>query len=300
MTTFWSGWIIVLTVGNILACVWLVWWTMRKRKDESASGDVTGHTWDGDLQEYNNPLPRWWLWLFYITLIFGGIYLALYPGLGSFAGIKGWTQESLYDGEMDVAAQTYDPIFEKYAAISIEDLAKGGEYEEALAMGKRMYLSYCSQCHGSSATGAVGYPNLTDGDWLWGGEPARIKESIVQGRNAVMPPHAGRIEGEKLDNLVAYVRSLSGISVDTGMAEAGKTEYASLGCIGCHGVDGTGNTMLGAANLTDNVWLYGASEGVIKKTILEGRNGQMPSQKAFLGEDKSHIIAAYIYSLSAQ
>ncbi|MGD9392791.1 MAG: c-type cytochrome, partial [Chromatiales bacterium] len=186
------------------------------------------------------------------------------------------------------------------AAISIEELAKGGEHAEALEMGKRMYLSYCSQCHGSSATGAVGYPNLTDGDWLWGGEPARIKESIVQGRNAVMPPHAGRIEGEKLDNLVAYVRSLSGISVDAGKAEAGKADYASLGCIGCHGVEGTGNTMLGAPNLTDNIWLYGASEGVIKQTILEGRNGQMPSQKEFLGEDKSHIIAAYIYSLSAK
>jgi cytochrome c oxidase cbb3-type subunit 3 len=300
MSTFWSGWIIVLTVGNILACVWLVWWTMRKRKDESASGDVTGHTWDGDLQEYNNPLPRWWLWLFYITLVFGVGYLALYPGLGSFAGVLGWTDTSQYDAEMQAAAETYDPIFEKYAKIDIATLAKGGENQEALEMGKRMYLSYCSQCHGSSATGAVGFPNLTDNDWLWGGEPAQIKQSILAGRQGVMPPHAGRIEGEKLDNLVAYVRSLSGISVDAGKAEAGKADFLALGCIGCHGMDGTGNKALGAPNLTDNIWLYGASPGVIKQTILDGRNGVMPAQGEFLGENKSHLIAAYVYSLSAK
>ena len=300
MSGFWSGWIIVLTVGNILACVWLVWWTMRKRKDESATGDLTGHTWDGDLQEFNNPLPRWWLWLFYITLIFGVIYLALYPGLGSFAGINKWTQESQYDGEMAEAAANYDPIFKKYAAIGIEELAKGGANEEALAMGKRMYLSYCSQCHGSAATGAAGYPNLADGDWLWGGEAAQIKQSILAGRTGVMPPHKGRVEGEKLDNLVAYVGSLSGRSGDAAKVEAGKAEFLALGCIGCHGMEGKGNIALGAPNLTDNVWLYGSSDGVIKKSIIDGRNGQMPAHKEFLGEDKSHLIAAYIYSLSSK
>lgn len=300
MSTFWSGWIIVLTVGNILACIWLVWWTMRKRKDESASGDVTGHTWDGDLQEYNNPLPRWWLWLFYITLVFGVAYLALYPGLGTFAGVLGWSEKGQYDAEMQAAAENYDPIFEKYAKLDIPTLAKGGENQEALEMGKRMFLSYCSQCHGSSATGAVGFPNLTDNDWLWGGEPAQIKQSILGGRRGVMPPHAGRVEGEKLDNLVTYVRSLSGMSVDASKAETGKADFLALGCIGCHGMDGTGNKALGAPNLTDNTWLYGGSPGVIKQTILTGRNGVMPAHQEFLGENKSHLIAAYIYSLSVK
>jgi cytochrome c oxidase cbb3-type subunit 3 len=238
--------------------------------------------------------------LFYITLVFGGIYLALYPGLGSFAGYLGWSDTNQYDDEMARAAETYDPIFKKYAAVSIEELAKGEEYEDALFMGKRMYLSYCSQCHGSTATGARGYPNLADSDWLWGGEPKRIKESILQGRSGVMPPYKGRVNDEQLEQLVAYTLSLSGREVDAGKTEAGKTQFTTLGCIGCHGVDGTGNIMLGAPNLTDTTWLYGGSEGAIKQTILEGRNGIMPAQREFLGEDKSHLIAAYIYSLSAQ
>ena len=301
MSSFWSGWIIVLTVGNILFCFWLIWWTMKKRSGEAASGDVTGHTWDDDLQEYNNPLPRWWLWMFYITLVFAFGYLALYPGLGSFPGMLNWgSHESQYEAEMQKAAETYDPIFKKYAAVAVADLATGADYQEARDMGKRMYLSYCSQCHGSTATGAKGYPNLTDGDWLWGGDADRIKESIMMGRQGVMPPHEGRVDDTQLDQVAAYVQSLSGRSVDATAAEAGAGLFTSLGCVACHGVDGKGNTMLGAPNLTDDTWLYGASAGVIKETIKKGRNGVMPAHKDFLGEDKSHIIAAYIYSLSAK
>ncbi|KHF25212.1 cytochrome-c oxidase, cbb3-type subunit III [Solemya velum gill symbiont] len=299
MSSFWSNWIIILTVGNILACIWLIWWTMRKRAGEAESGDVTGHTWDEDLQEYNNPLPRWWLWMFWITIIFAAGYLAYFPGLGLFQGAGNWSSTGQYEGEMQQAAEKYDPIFKKYAAIGIADLASKPENEEALAMGKRMYLSYCSQCHGSTATGATGYPNLADNDWLWGGSPEKIKETIMNGRTGVMIPHKGRVEGEQLDQLTDYVFSLSGREgIDAASAEAGKAQFLTLGCIACHGMDGTGNQALGAPNLTDEIWLYGASAGVVKKTILEGRQGVMPAHKEFLGNDKSHLIAAYIYSLS--
>jgi cytochrome c oxidase cbb3-type subunit 3 len=297
MSSFWSGWIIILTVGNILGCIWLIWWTMRRRADESAQGDVTGHTWDGDLQEYNNPLPRWWLWLFYITLVFGAGYLILYPGLGKFGGVLGWASHgSMYEGEMAKAAEKYDPIFKQYAAVAVTDLATKPEYQEAREMGKRLFLTYCMQCHGSDAGGSRGFPNLTDGTWLWGGTPEQIRVSITNGRNGVMP-NLG-LSPEQVDNLTAHVMSLSGRDADPAKAEAGKEAFMTAGCIGCHGMDGTGNQMLGAPNLTDNVWLYGGSPGVIKQTLTKGRAGVMPAQKELLSEEKIHLLTAYVYSLS--
>jgi cytochrome c oxidase cbb3-type subunit 3 len=297
MSSFWSGWIIILTVGNILGCVWLIWWTMRRRADESAQGDVTGHTWDGDLQEYNNPLPRWWLWLFYITLAFGAGYLLLYPGLGKFGGVLGWASHgSMYEGEMAKAAEKYDPIFKQYAAVAVTDLATKAEYQEAREMGKRLFLTYCMQCHGSDAGGSRGFPNLTDDVWLWGGSPEQIKVSIANGRNGVMP-NLG-LTPEQVDNLTAHVMSLSGRDADAAKAEAGKEAFMTAGCIGCHGMEGTGNQMLGAPNLTDNTWLYGGSPGVIKQTLTKGRAGVMPAHKELLGEEKVHLLTAYVYSLS--
>ena len=297
MSAFWSGWIIILTVGNILGCVWLIWWTMRRRADESAQGDVTGHTWDGDLQEYNNPLPRWWLWLFYITLAFGAGYLLLYPGLGKFGGVLGWASHgSMYEGEMAKAAEKYDPIFKQYAAVAVTDLATKAEYQEAREMGKRLFLTYCMQCHGSDAGGSRGFPNLTDDVWLWGGSPEQIKVSIANGRNGVMP-NLG-LTPEQVDNLTAHVMSLSGRDADAAKAEAGKEAFMTAGCIGCHGMEGTGNQMLGAPNLTDNTWLYGGSPGVIKQTLTKGRAGVMPAHKELLGEEKVHLLTAYVYSLS--
>jgi cytochrome c oxidase cbb3-type subunit 3 len=298
MSSFWSGWIIVLTVANILACLWLIRWTMKKRSDEAATGDVTGHTWDGDLQEYNNPLPRWWLGLFYITLIFAAAYLVLFPGLGKFGGILGWSSHgSQYKAEMDKAAEKYDPIYARYAAVTISDLATQDEYQEAREMGKRLYLTYCMQCHGSDARGSRAYPNLTDDEWLWGGTPEQILASIAVGRNGVMPAHA-HLADDVVDNLVTYVASLSGREVDAAKAETGKETFMTAGCIGCHGIDGTGNQMLGAPNLTDKVWLYGGSEGSIKESIVKGRNGVMPAHQELLGDNKVHILSAYVYSLS--
>jgi cytochrome c oxidase cbb3-type subunit 3 len=300
MSEFWSIWIIVLTVANILGCLWLIRWTMKRRTGEAAQGDVTGHTWDGDLQEYNNPLPRWWLWLFYITLVFAAGYLALFPGLGKFAGVLGWSSHgSQYEGEMAKAAEKYDPIFKQYAAVAVTDLAAKPEYQEAREMGKRLYLTYCMQCHGSDAGGARGFPNLTDGDWLWGGAAEQIRTTIAGGRIGVMPAHAHLGEAQ-VDQLVTYVQSLAGRNVDAAAAEAGKGLFLSSGCIACHGMDGTGNQILGAPNLTDNVWLYGGSAGVIKQTIVKGRNGQMPAFQELLGDEKVHLLTAYIASLSQQ
>ena len=298
MSAFWSGWIIVLSVVNILACFWLIRWTMKKRAGEATSGDVTGHTWDGDLQEYNNPLPRWWLWLFYLTLIFAFIYLALYPGLGNYKGLYGWSSHgSQYEGEMAAAEKKYGPIYQQFAAVSVDDLATQPQYEEARAMGKRLFLTYCMQCHGSDARGSRGFPNLADKDWLYGGSAEQITASITNGRNGMMPAHA-HLGAKAIDDVANYVMSLSGRQADATKVAAGKQVFDTMGCAGCHGMDGKGNQMLGAPNLTDNTWLYGGSEGIIKQTITNGRGGVMPAHKDLLGEDKIHLLAAYVSSLS--
>lgn len=293
MSDFWSGWIIVLTLGNIFACYWLIRWAAKIPAGGSDVGDVTGHSWDG-LEEYNNPMPRWWLWMFYITIVFSLIYLVLYPGLGKFQGMLDWSQDSQYDAEVADADAEYAPIFAQYAKTSIPELAKN---EEAVAVGRRLFLNYCAVCHGSSAKGAPGFPNLTDNDWLYGGTPEAIKTSIMTGRTGAMPALGAAIGGEEgIDQVTAYVLSLSGRKVDAAKAEAGKAKFAV--CAGCHMPDGTGNPALGAPNLTDKTWLYGGSEGAIKATIRNGRTGIMPGHKDFLGEDKVHLLSTYVYSLS--
>lgn len=293
---FWSWFIIVLSLGYVFGCWWLIVWASKRREGEAATGDVTGHTWDETLQEYNNPLPRWWLWLFYGTMVFGLVYFALYPGLGKFQGILGWTEESQYEEEMAAAEQRYAPIFKRYAS---QDLAALAKDPEATKIGHRLYLNYCAVCHGSDAGGGPGFPSLKDDDWLWGGEPEAIKASIMNGRQGAMPAWGPIIGDQGVEQVAAYVQSLSGRNVDAGLAAAGKPIFET-NCAACHGMDGKGNTALGAPNLTDNIWLYGASAGAIKQTIANGRNGVMPAHGNFLGEDKVHLLAAYIYSLSAK
>lgn len=296
MSGFWSGWIILITLGNIFACYWLVRWTTKKRPGESAMGDVTGHKWDG-LEEFNNPLPRWWLWLFYITIVFSLVYLVLFPGLGTFKGVLNWSsQGSQYGAEMESAAQTYDPIFKKYAAMPVDQVAQD---EEAQGMGRRMFLSYCAQCHGSDAGGGKGFPNLTDNDWLYGGAPEQIKQTIMAGRQAAMPAHKERVDAAGIESLAHYVMSLSGRKeADAAKVAQGQQLFTANGCLACHGVDGKGNQAMGAPNLTDSTWLYGSSLDTIKESIANGRNGQMPAQGDFLGADKVHLLTAYVYSLS--
>lgn len=293
MSTFWSNYIIILTVLNVLFCFWLIRFANKNSPDGSKQGEDTGHVWDGDLKELNNPLPRWWLGMFYISIAFSVIYLVVYPGMGNYPGMFNWTQTGEYDEEVQQADKTYGPIFAKYAATSISDLAKD---PTAVKVGQRLFLNYCSTCHGSNAKGASGFPNLTDNSWLYGGTPEAIKTSIMNGRNGIMPP-MGSALGEDIDKVVTYVQSLSGRQVDSQLATAGKAKF-ELFCAACHGADGKGNHALGAPNLTDNTWLYGGSPGVIKLTINKGRSGQMPPHKNFLGNDKVHVLAAYIYSLN--
>jgi cytochrome c oxidase cbb3-type subunit 3 len=294
MSSFWSWWITVIAVGNILACYWLIKWASKPHTGEAATGDVTGHKWDDTLEEFNNPLPRWWLWLFYITIIFGFVYLYLYPGLGNYKGSLGWTSVGQYDEEMKLADAEYRPIFAAFSQQSVADVAKD---PKAIKIGQRLFLNYCASCHGSDAGGARGFPNLTDADWLYGGSPETIQTSILDGRNGVMPPWQAVLGDEGVDEVTEYVLVLSGREADTAKAEAGKARFETM-CAACHGKDGKGNPALGAPNLTDNIWLYGGSRGTIKKTISQGRNGQMPAHRNFLGEDKVHVLAAYIYSLS--
>lgn len=295
MSAGWNWYIIVLTVGNILACLWLIRWTTKNRPGEAAKGDTTGHTWDDDLQEYNNPLPRWWLWLFYLTIVFSAVYFVFYPGLGNYAGTTKWTQQGQYDAEVAAAEDQYGPIFAAYAKQDIQTLAKDAK---AMESGQRLFLNYCATCHGSDAGGAPGFPSLRDNDWLYGGAPANIKTSILDGRIGTMPAMGATMTPEQLDQITAYVLSLGGKSSDNSLVEAGKALYTQMACMACHGADGKGNSQAGFPNLTDDIWLYGGSPGTIKQTIKKGRNGKMPAHREFLGEEKAHLLAAYVYSLS--
>ncbi len=296
MSTFWSWYVAILTIANIVGCWWLIKWATKTHSGEAKEGDVTGHTWDEDLQEYNNPLPRWWLWLFYITLVFGLLYIALYPGSGIYQGSLGWTQASQYEAEMEKAKQTYGPLFAKYAKQDIPTLAND---PQATQIGQRLFINYCSTCHGSDAGGAPGFPNLTDSDWLYGSSPEDIKNSILTGRSGVMPGMGSALGEEGVKEVTAYVMSLSGRNTDSDLAAKGKPKFETM-CAACHQADGKGNNLIGAPNLTDNIWLYGGSAGAIAKSIRDGRNGVMPSHRDFLGEDKGHLLAAYIYSLSGK
>ena len=321
MSSFWNIWIWVLTLGTLVGCFLLLRMCLKNfaAVDE---GESMGHTFDG-IEELNNPLPKWWSTFFLLTIISAFGYLALY-GLGSWDGLLGWkssnqgivnleeskakTAENLkegshilvqYDREVRDADEKYAPIFNAYAARSIEDLAAD---EEAIKVGQRLFLHNCSQCHGSDARGTTGFPNLADKDWLYGGSPEAIKETILNGRKATgMMAWGPSIGGEQgIKEVAAYVISLSGRSVNPDLAEAGKAKFAI--CAGCHGPDGQGSlamgTPMGAPNLTDNIWLYGGSQKAIEASIRNGRAGVMPPWKDILGEEKVHVISAYVYSLS--
>ena len=293
---FWHWYIAIATVISILACVWLIRWMTAgfESKDEV---ETTGHVWDSDLTEFNNPLPRWWLGLFYVTLAFGGFYLLLYPGLGSFGGFLGWSSKGAYEQEVRSVEAEVGPLFARYRQTPVLELIKD---EEALKIGERLYLNYCSTCHGSDARGARGYPNLRDRAWLWGGDPDSIKATITNGRVAVMPAWEGPLGGEAgVDEVTQYVLSLSGRATIDSLAESGKAKYQTF-CVACHGPEGKGNQALGAPDLSDDVWLYGGSITRIAESIAGGRNGQMPAQNERLGDDKIHLLTAYVYSLSQQ
>lgn len=293
-SSFWSWYIIIPTVGGIIACFLMIRWLSTDINPED-EGKEMDHVWDGDLVELNNPLPSWWLKMFYITLYFSIGYLVLYPGLGSFKGLLGWTSIGQYQHEIDVADAKYGPLFKKYQEMPIVAVA---DDPEARRMGERLFVNYCATCHGSDARGARGFPNLRDNDWLYGGAPEVIEQTILDGRNGVMPAWKDALGGdEAVADMSEYVFSLSGRNVDQAAATRGAEKYQML-CVACHGADGTGNQALGAPNLTDNIWLYGGSSKQVMESIGMGRTGVMPPHREFLGEDKVHLLAAYIYSLS--
>ncbi|MDH3759590.1 MAG: cytochrome-c oxidase, cbb3-type subunit III [Gammaproteobacteria bacterium] len=294
---FWHWYISILTVLSILACLWLIRWMTAGVKKSDGEVEDTGHIWDNDLTELNNPLPRWWLGLFYITIAFGGFYLLLYPGLGHFDGLLKWTSKGQYEQEVTQMEAQVGPLFAGYQETPILDLIKD---ENALKVGERLYINYCATCHGSDARGARGYPNLRDGDWLWGGDPQSIKTTIMMGRQAAMPSWEAALGGEPgVDEVTQYLLSLSGRSTIAELAEKGKTKY-DMFCVACHGPTGRGNPAMGAPNLTDDTWLYGASINRIAESVAKGRNGVMPAHGEFLGEAKVHLLAAYVYGLSQQ
>lgn len=296
MSTFWSVWVIVLTVITIGGSLWLLFATRSieiKGEIEEGEAPTTGHTYDG-IDEYDNPLPVWWFNLFVLTVVFSVIYLILYPGLGNFKGVLGWTSVGQWEDEIQQAEERYGPLYAQYSDMSIEDLAG---HPQAMRLGRRLFGNNCAQCHGADARGSYGFPNLTDDDWLWGGSPEQIRTSITEGRRGAMPGW-GRIIGETgVVNVAEYVFSLSGRPHNEEQAAAGAQVFATY-CAACHGPDGQGNVALGAPNLANDKWLYGGSTSLVRHSIREGRMGNMPAQKDQLREDRIHLLTAYVYSLS--
>lgn len=295
MSSFWSGWIILLTVANVIGAVWLLWWTSRMTPEEKAA-ETTGHVWDGDLKEYSNPLPRWWLWLFYLTVVFSIIYLVLYPGMGNFQGVLGWSQTGQYEQEVERIEERQQAFFSRFAEMDLAQLAADAD---AMSAAANIFGNRCAMCHGSDGRGAPGFPNLRDDAWLWGGDEAAVLLSIQQGRSGVMPPMADSLGGQQgVARMVEYVRSLSGLEHDAAMAAAAAPLFPVCGA--CHGMDGTGMTALGAPNLTDETWLYGSDRATIAQTITGGRQNNMPGQLPVLGELQSKLMAAYVLRISGQ
>jgi len=289
---FWNMYVIVLSLVSVVGCgVFL----LIQDKAKTNAGNTTGHVWDEDLQEYSNPLPNWWRWMFYITVVFSLVYLALYPGMGNYAGSFGWTMRGQYEDEMKKAEELYAPKFNQFLQMDVAAVAANPEAKE---MGQRLFQTYCAQCHGSDAGGASSFPSLKDSDWLWGGSPEKIKETITDGRTGIMTPKGTKpdMDGEQVKDVVHYVRSLSGLTSDSIRAQRGKDLYPQA-CAACHGPDGKGNPDAGYPNLTDKVWLYSSREDSMIETVTKGRQNQMPAFGEFLGPAKVHLLTAYVWGL---
>ena len=295
MSLFWNVWIIGLTVTCLVLVTWVLFANRKIKVNKDGEPQTTGHVYDG-IEEYDNPMPKWWFNLFVITLAFAVVYLFLYPGLGSYKGYWGWTQVKQWEEEMAKAQEKYGPIYTKFAEMPIEEVAVDNQ---ANKIGARLFADNCAVCHGSDARGAMGFPNLVDNDWLYGGSPEKILETLNNGRVAAMPPWGAALGEEGVDAMSHYVMSLSGRDHDKSKATAAETQYMSM-CAACHGADGKGNQLLGAPNLTDNIWLYGGSQRRIVETLNKGRSGMMPAQKDLLQPEKIHLLAAYVYSLSLE
>ena len=292
VSEFWSWFIAVSVILGLVYCVVLLRGNSASEQLDGKA-QTMGHVWDEDLAEYNNPLPKWWKNMFYITIIFSVVYLALYPGLGSFAGFLGWTSANRYEAEVSAAEASYAPLYAGYLATPIAELSKN---IEAMGTAKRIFSTNCSICHGSDAGGATGFPNLHDNDWLWGGDEAMIKATITNGRRAAMPAWESIIGESGVSEVSEYVYSLTREPLNPHYVEAGKKRFQTM-CIACHGAEGKGNPLLGAPDLTDGTWLYGGSLGAISETVSKGRNGNMPAFNEHLNESQIHLLVAYLNSI---
>ena len=302
---FWSLYVAGLALISILACGLFLYrmgkMRVQAQPSKGEAAGTTGHVWDENLAEYNNPLPRWWMWMFYITIVFSLGYLVFYPGLGKVPGLFGWTSAGAYTSEVRAADDQVKPVYAKYLAMDVKQVAADAQ---AHAMGERLFLNNCAQCHGSDAGGGKGFPSLRDRDWLYGGDPDTIKATITNGRNGIMPAFGAALGADGVKNVANYVRELSGLPVDGLRAQLGKPLFTA-NCAACHGLDGKGNPAVGAPNLThpSGVWLYGSSEPTVIETITRGRGSpsaitRMPAHKDLLDEGKIHLLTAYVWGLS--
>ncbi len=292
-TNFWSVYVAGLTLVSVAACLLLLWITARKKVVPNAD-NTTGHVWDDDLREMNNPMPRWWMWLFVITIVFGFLYLIAYPGLGSYEGQLQWTTRGEHAAEVEQANKALAPLYAQFTARKAEELAND---PNAMAIGERLFMNNCAQCHGSDARGSKGFPNLTDTDWLHGGSPEKIAESITKGRNATMPPMAAAVgNADDVKNVANYVLSLSGAAHDSVRAQLGKSKFTA--CAACHGIDGKGNQAVGAPNLADDTWLHGWGQDAIIAIVNGGKHNEMPAQAGKLTEAQIHVLSAYVWAFS--
>ncbi len=299
MSDFFNGWwgiyIAVVTGVGIIWCLYLLFSQRKTNVTYEADGSVadTGHVWDGDLRELNNPLPRWWMWMFVLSCIFAIVYLVLYPGMGTYEGSLGYTTRNAHEASVVQANEQLKPVYAKYMSMDAKQVAADPAARE---MGQRLFLNHCAQCHGSDAGGSKGFPNLADTDWLYGGDTQDIKQTLIAGRAGVMPAFA-HLEGGQISDVANYVRGLSGLAADQ-LKSARGAEVFKANCAACHGPDGKGMQAMGAPNLTDKVWLYGGSEATIIETVLKGRNGMMPSHETILTPEKIHLLTAYVWGLS--
>ncbi|CAA0087874.1 Cbb3-type cytochrome c oxidase subunit CcoP2 [Halioglobus japonicus] len=291
MTSFWSLWIIVLTIITIVGITWVLFG--NRKREERQTDKTTGHVADG-IEEYDNPLPAWWFYMFVLTIVWSIGYLIIYPGMGNYPGLIGWTQVGQYDKQVAVADEKYRAMRDRYLALPIEEISSDPAVRK---MGMRMFSNNCAQCHGGDARGSYGFPNLADNDWLYGGTPADIKTSITAGRQGSMPAWGSVIGEQGVNDVTAYIMSINGRDANEKNVSAGKKVFQTY-CVACHGADASGNTAMGAPNLKNGIWLYGGSAEQISHSIRAGRGGVMPAHADTLSEDKIHIIAAYVYGLS--
>ena len=290
MTSFWSNWIIILTTITIVGLVWILFGNRRREVGETEK--TTGHVYDG-IEELDNPLPAWWFYLFVISIVWGVGYLVVYPGMGNYPGLLGWTQIGQHDDAVAVADERFRSMRDRYMALPVEEIASAPEVKK---MGMRMFGNNCAQCHGADAKGSYGFPNLTDNDWIYGATPDAIKISITEGRKAAMPAWGDILGDQGVLDTTAYVMSLNSREADPVQVASGKKQFQTY-CAACHGSDGTGNVAFGAPDLANGIWLYGGTVAQVQHSIRAGRNGVMPAHKNLLSEDKIHILTAYVYGL---